>query len=186
MDRVARALQTQVDRDLDPVWGVRARVEVAAEDAVPSGAWPIYVLDEPRHGLGVHVDPNGRPYAETRSGADWSLRASHELLEMLADPDGQRFMLGRCTATRSPRLQVGYLVEVCDPCQTFHYEVDGVVVSDFVTPDYYRPDAPAGTQVDFLRALTAPLEVPPGCCLSWLDAAGGHWRLRCEDPRDAR
>src|SRR5207248_9229881 len=111
----------------------------------PPGAWPLIVLDEPRAVTSVHRDRHGRPYAEVRAGDHWPLRASHQLLEMLADPDGQRFMLGRCLGSRARRRQVGYLVEICDPCQVFHYTIDGVRVSNFVTPDYYRPAAPIGT-----------------------------------------
>lgn len=181
LDRVARALQTQVDRDLDPVWGVKARISVAEGDQPPAGAWPIYVVDQPRTGLGVHVDRHGRPYAEVRAGADWSLRASHELLEMLTDPDGQRFMLGRCLGSRARRRQVGYLVEVCDPCQVFHYAIDGVAVANFVTPDYYRAAAPVGTALDFMRELRRPLEVPRGCYLSWQDPSDGHWHQKGPD-----
>jgi hypothetical protein len=181
LDRVARALQTQVDRDLDPVWGVRARVTVADEGTWPAGAWPIYVVDEPRAGLGVHVDRFGRPYAEVRAGEGWSLGASHALLEMLADPDGQRFMLGRCLGSRSRRRQVGYLVEVCDPCQVYDYTIHGVQVSNFVTPDYYRADAPVGTALDYMRELRRPLQVPLGCYLSWQDPSDGHWHQRGPD-----
>jgi len=181
LDRVARALQTQVDRDLAPVWGVKARVSVADEERWPSADWPIYVVDEPRAGLGVHVDRHGRPYAEVLTGPDWSVRASHELLEMLADPDGQRFMLGRCVGSRARRRQVGYLVEICDPCQVFHYAIDGIGVSNFVTPDYYRAAAPAGTALDFMRELRRPLEVPRGCYLSWQDPSDGHWHQKGPD-----
>lgn len=181
LDRVARALQTQLDRDLDPAWGVRARLAVA--DGVPwaAGTWPIYVVDEPRTGLGVHVDRHGRPYAEVRAGEHWSLAASHALLEMLADPEGRRFMLGRCPGSRSPRCQVGYLVEVCDPCQVYDYTIHGVLVSNFVTPDYYRADAPAGTALDYMRELRRPLQVPPGCYLSWRDPGDGHWHQKGPD-----
>jgi hypothetical protein len=181
LDRVARALQTQVDRDLEPVWGVRARVAVASGSAVPPGAWPIHIVDEPRDGLGIHLDAQGRPYAEARAGADWSQRASHELLEMLADPDGRRFMLGRCLMPRTRHRQVGYLVEVCDPCQVLGYTVDGVRVSNFVTPDYYRADAPVGTALDFMRELRRPLQVPRGCYLSWQDPGDGYWHQRGPD-----
>lgn len=181
LDRVARALQTQVDRDLDPVWGVKARVSATQDGRVPPGAWPIFIVDRAGAGLGVHVDRHGRPNAEVLAGPEWSLRTSHVLLEMLADPDGQRFMLGRCIGSRARRRQVGYLVEICDPCQVFHYAIDGVDVSNFVTPDYYRAAAPAGTALDFMRELRRPLEVPRGCYLSWQDPSDGHWHQKGPD-----
>jgi hypothetical protein len=177
--QVARALQTQVERDFHAVWGVRARVGAARGSAAPVGAWPIVIVGAPPARPGVHLDPDGRPHAEVAAGEGWTLAASHELLEMIADPGGRRFMPGRSLAHRAQRNPVRYLVEVCDPCQVFGYLVDGVEVSDFVTPDYYRADAPAGTAVDFLRRLRRPLEVRSGCCVSWLDSEDGHWHRRC-------
>ena len=39
------------------------------------------------HGLvGIHLDDNGQPYALVRRTPSWTLAASHEVLEMLADP----------------------------------------------------------------------------------------------------
>src|SRR5262249_30559521 len=135
---VARALQTQVDRDFGPAWGARATV--AAGEAAPEGAWPIYVVESPRAGFGVHVGPDGAPYAEVAAGEGWTLAASHLLLEMIADPRGDRLMDGPAVVSCLTHRRVRYLVEVCDPCRSFHYVIDGVEVSDFVTPDYYRAD----------------------------------------------
>src|SRR5205085_9105341 len=67
------------------------------------------------------------------------------------------------------------------PCRRHRYEIDGVEVSDFVTPDYYRADAPPGTAFDFLRRLRRPLEVPRGGFLAWQDPADGRWRQRGAD-----
>lgn len=172
LTHVARALQTQVDRDFGPAWGARARVSAAAEPDAPPGAWPLYVADAPAAGFGVHLDAAGTPYAEVCAGEGWTLAASHLLLEMIADPRGDRlvdgFDFGACLTPR----RVRYLVEVCEPCRTFHYVIDGVEVSDFVTPDYYRAD---GTAVDFLRLLRRPLEVRIGCSLSWQDPDDALW-----------
>jgi hypothetical protein len=178
---VARALQTQVDRDFGAVWGVGVRVTAATCTAVPAGAWTISIVGEPVSGLGVRLDAHGRPVADVRAGEDWTLAASHELLEMIADPRGGRFMEGRRPATGARLHRVRYLVEVCDPCEVHPYVIDGVEVSDFVTPDYYRADAAHGTAVDFLRKLRRPLEVSAGCYLSWHDPDDGHWHQRRPD-----
>jgi hypothetical protein len=180
---VARALQTQIDRDFGPAWGVRASLTAGAGESAPRGSWPMYLLDAPDTGFGVHLDASGSPYAEVCAGAGWTLAASHLLLEMIADPRGDRLMegpeFGSCYAAR----RVRYLVEVCEPCRTFHYVIDGVEVSDFVTPDYYRTD---GTAMDFLRLLRRPLEVRLGCSLSWQDPDDRHWRQKRVDGELAR
>ena len=78
---------------------------------------------------------------------------------------------------------VDYLVEVCDPCEVFTFEVKGVTVSDFVTPEYYNEHAAPGTSLDFLGRLSKPLEVPRGCYLSWMDPADLHWHQKLPDGR---
>jgi hypothetical protein len=179
---VARALQTQVDRDFGPAWGALARVTASAE-GVPPGAWPMYLVDSPDAGYGIHLDDGGTPFAEVGAGEGWTLAASHLLLEMIADPRGDRLVDGPATGSYLTHRRVKYLVEVCDPCRAFHSVIDGVEVSDFVTPDYYRT---AGTAVDFLRLLRRPLEVRPGGSLSWQDPDDRHWRLARADGALAR
>lgn len=174
---VAQALQTQVDRDFAPAWGARAVVTAAPGTSAPAGAWPIYVAGTPDAGFGVHVGRDG-PFAEVCAGEGWSLAASHLLLEMLADPRGDRLADGPDAVSCLIHRRVRYLVEVCDPCRTFHYVIDGVEVSDFVTPDYFRMD---GIAVDFLRLLRRPLEVRPGCSLAWQDPDDRHWHQRRAD-----
>jgi hypothetical protein len=175
---VARALQTQVDRDFGPAWGAWARVSASAgRDAAP-GTWPMYVVEAPDAGFGIHLDARGTPYAEVCAGEGWTLAASHLLLEMIADPRGDRLMDGLDFGAFLTHRRVRYLVEVCEPCRTFHYVIDGVMVSDFVTPDYYRAD---GTAVDFLRLLRRPLEVRIGCSLSWQDPDDRHWHQKRAD-----
>jgi hypothetical protein len=183
LTHVARALQTQVDRDFEPAWGAGARVTASAAEDAPPGTWPLYVLDDPVVGFGVHADGAGTPFGEVCAGVGWTLAASHLLLEMIADPRGNRLVDGPGFGSFLTHRRVRYLVEVCDPCRTFHYVIDGVEVSDFVTPDYYRAD---GTPVDFLRLLRRPLEVRPGCSLAWQDPDDRHWHQVRADGELAR
>jgi hypothetical protein len=181
LSQVTRALQTQVDRDFGMVWGCGARIGVAPAGTTPAGAWSISVVDGAATRLGIHLDEGGRPHAVVRPGMDWTLAVSHVLLEMIADPEGRRFMEGVDISPGAPVRRVRYLLEVCDPCEVFHYEIDGIAVSDFVTPDYYRADAAPGTAFDFLRRLRRPLEVPRGGYLSWQDTADERWHQRRPD-----
>jgi hypothetical protein len=67
-------------------------------DPIPNGVWPIFFIDpkdEPGgQGLGVHLDKNHKPFAFVTDSDQYTITASHELLEMLTDPFGTRFMQG--------------------------------------------------------------------------------------------
>jgi hypothetical protein len=148
---------------------------------IPAGAWPIRILDKSEAGLGVHLDKNRKPFAEVQAGKDWSITASHELLEMLVDPLGNRLISDPDIDPAFDRHQVQYLVEVGDPCEVFAYQINGISVSDFVTPEYYDANAPAGTALDLLNQLNTPLEVPQGCYISWFDPQDSRWHQKQPD-----
>jgi hypothetical protein len=173
LKEVARALQIQVVRDFEPIWNESAHVSVADSANVPAGASPIRIVDRSAE-LGVHSEENGRASAIVRATSDWTVTASHELLEMLVDPEGNRTIEGRDIDPDHRGRRVEYLVEVCDPCQVYDYTVGTVPVSNFVTQEYFREESSAG-KVDFLGRLTSPLQVPKGCQLSWWDVQYRSW-----------
>lgn len=181
LTQVAQALQTQIDRDFGPVWGIRALIQPAEAEPAHRRVWPIRMVDQPQAGLGVHLDQHHRPFAEVMAQDGWSITASHELLEMLVDPYGHRFTQAPDIDPNSDGHMVSYLVEVGDPCEVYSYLIGGVAVSDFITPEYYDTAAPAGTSFDFLNRLNAPLEVPPGCYISWQDPQDGRWHQKQPD-----
>ena len=182
LDSVAQALQIQVDRDFTPIWGVHALIQaIDRNQTVPKGAWPMRILDKSDAGLGVHLDKNGKPFAEIQAGTDWSITASHEMLEMLVDPLGKKLISDGDIDPASDGHQVEYLVEVGDPVEVFAYQINGVSLSDFITPEYYDLNAPAGTSFDFLNQLQSALEVPAGCYISWLDPQDGRWHQKQPD-----
>src|SRR5438132_1588969 len=94
LTRVAAALQKQVTRDFGPIWEVEATVDAFAHlEDVPLGYWNIVISSNvPDSALGYHVDPSGQPLALVKPTGNWSLTASHECLEMLADPFGNRLV----------------------------------------------------------------------------------------------
>ncbi len=182
LQQIAAALQQQVDNDLASTWGVRADISVLApEDAVPPGTWPIKVIDSLPDAGGVHLDDQGLPYAEAVNGPHLSISISHELLEMLVDPWGNRFTPAADVNPNFPDRQVYYLVEVGDPCEVSSYVIDDVQVSDFILPSFYDPNA--ARPVDFLNTLAGPLplQVPPDCYLSWIDPVDGKWHQQTAD-----
>jgi hypothetical protein len=172
---VGAALQKQVSRDLSPLWDIIATVDVfpTFED-VPLGYWPLIVVDDaPEPGL--HKDFNHQPIAYVINGSTWSLAASHELIEMLIEPTGDRTVAGDAPVDGGGRVE--FLVEACDPCQdvAFAYTVNGVLVSDFCTKVYFDPVAAPSIRYSFRGAITKPHEVLEGGYLTWREPASQHW-----------
>jgi hypothetical protein len=179
---VAAALSKQVLRDFGPIWTVSATIDafLALED-LPVDYWPIIVETDVRGALGYHEDENGQPFAVVEFESDWSLTASHECLEMLADPYGRRLRAGntpeQAVAAGVKPGRVEFLVEVCDPSEDikFAYQVNGVTVSDFYTPHYFDPVAAPGVRYSFTGAIDGPRKVVDGGYLSWRNPVNDHW-----------
>jgi hypothetical protein len=179
---VAAALQIQLDRDFEPAWGVHATVAAFdRNEKIPPSYWPMRIVDQPVGGLGIHLDRNHQPYAEIMATRDWSVTASHEMLEMLVDPFGNKFISAPDIDPAADQHLVHYLVEVGDPCEVYSYDVQGIALSDFITQEYYDVHAPVGTSFDFLGRLTKALEVPGGCYISWIDPEDQHWHQKQVD-----
>jgi hypothetical protein len=174
--RVAAALQKQATRDLGPAWKVKATVDAFASlDDVPLGYWPLIIVEDVPNAAGIHLDENGAPYALAEAGPSRSVTASHECLEMLVDPFGNRLVAG--LSPKKGQGRVEFLVEVCDPSEAvqFGYTVNGVRVSDFYAPSYFDPvDAPS-VRYSFTQAITRPRQVLRGGYLSWHDPVSNHW-----------
>lgn len=176
--RTAAALQKQVTRDYAPIWHVRATVSAfAALKDVPNGYWPVIVMDDihSKDAAGYHQDRHGQPYALVEMSDTWSLTASHETLEMLTDPFGNRLVSGRSPKKGQGRVE--FLVEVGDPCEdiAFAYTVNGITVSDFITPNFFDPVTAPSTRYSFQGAITRPREVLKGGYLSWHEPVTDHW-----------
>jgi len=178
LTRVAAALQKQVARDFAPIWEVQATVDAfAVLEDVPIGYWPMIVRDDigVPGAAGIHLDKDGQPFALIQFNNRWELTASHECLEMLADPFGNRLIAG--PSLKPDQGRVEYLVEVCDPSEAmeFGYTVNGELLSDFYTPNFFDPVANAGVRYSFTGAITRPREVLRGGYISWHDPVSDHW-----------
>ena len=170
--KITAALQTQVDRDFVPIWGAGAQLQfVGLKQNAPAQAWWLTVLDtsDQADALGYHdVTPKGQPLgkafakSDLDAGYEPSVTISHELLEMLADPE-----INLCA-------QVGdrlYAYEVCDPCEAdqWGYKIGSVLVSDFVTPTWFQPTPHAAGPYDFRRHVDKPLSLIAGGYLQYLE-----------------
>jgi len=181
---VAAALQKQATRDFSPLWKVDATVSAFASlEAVPVDYWPVIIrdnIDQPG-AAGYHTDDQGQPFSLVQADDQWQLTASHETLEMLADPFGNRTVAGapppQAPAPLSALKRVLYLVEVCDPCEDtqFAYGVNGIQLSDFITPHYYSPQGPAGTLYSFRGNLKGPHTVLENGYVSFGNPVSNEW-----------
>ena len=179
--KVSAAPQKQATRDLGPIWDIAATVDAFEKlEDVPVGYWAMRIMDDIQvdGAAGIHEDENGQPFALITASSSldtWSLTASHEAFEMLVDPFGNRVIAG--DSPKPDQGRASFLVEVCDPSEAadYAYSVNGILVSDFYTPNYFDPVKAAGVNFSYTGALTEPRQVLPGGYLSWQDAASGHW-----------
>lgn len=183
--RAVRAFRAQLRDHFAPVWEASADVAFVPRGERPRrGAWQLVLVDSRDASYGYHeLTREGLPLGKvflreamkTRSG--WTVTASHEILELLVDPDTT---FGVVVEDRSlgPRF---YSYEVCDPVQDdrFAYDLGGTPVSDFVYPAWFEPwrrsTGRAEARFDHARKLRMPFEVPTDCYAMFFDVRKRKW-----------
>jgi hypothetical protein len=183
--RVAAALQMQLTRDFEPVWQTRAVLSAFTSlDQLPPACLPLIIVPPGTLGPGdhaFHTTEKGTPIGlvEYKAGGAWSLAASHELLEMVCDPEGKRKVTAESLADLHranvepgndaylPQGEVAYLLEICDPCQDQLYLLNGFQVSDFVFPRYYAARETECGCYSFTGKVKRPLELLDGGYITW-------------------
>lgn len=173
------AINRQIANDFAPVWGVGYGSSVQLRTKpLPSSHTArhvtVMVLDDSDtqgalgyHDVDEHNNPLAKVFAKTdqQYGLSLSVTLSHEILEMIGDMfvrDGVQVS----TSTWAAR-------EMCDPCEAdrYGYEVDGVLVSDFLTPAYFVPGLPG--PYDFKGYIRKPMTLLPGGYISlWSQSSG--------------
>jgi hypothetical protein len=174
---VSAAIQKQISRDFGPMWNVEATVDAFDKlEDVPVGYWHVLLQDELANGAaGLHKrDDNKQPFALVALTPNWPIFMSHEVLEMLVDPQGTLTRAGNSLKPGQGRVE--YLIEVCDPCQAskFAYSVNSVMVSDFYMPQYFDPVKSSGVRYSMSGQVHGPREVLDGGYLSWFDPQTRH------------
>src|SRR5579864_4698159 len=127
------ALKKQVTNDFRPVWGVDAELTMIGKTSQPpAGSWWLVILDDSDqagalgyHDLTSEGLPLGKVFAATdlKFGSNWTVTASHELLEMLADPNINLTVFVQ-SGSAAGRL---YAYEVCDACENDQF---GYLIGD--------------------------------------------------------
>ena len=179
VEAVLPALQRQVSQDFDAYWNLDCALQFLPKSGtLAAGWWQMVVMDDPDQAgaLGYHeVSSQGTPLGKVfagldlKMGASWTVTLSHELLEMLADP-----WINWCA--QSPEGKI-YALEVCDAVEAdgLGYEIDGVLLSDFVTPGWFEPTE--ADRMDFKQRVSQRLELGAGVYISVLDAKKGWTQI---------
>jgi hypothetical protein len=179
------ALEAQVRNDFEPLWGIGASVEFFKRGKVPDGYMRLVLIDSSDQAdyLGYHdLTPSGRAQSKVFCkglGSKWTVTASHEILEMIAD----RYV-NKIAVLELPNGGMRlYSIEVCDPVQEQTYFIDGTEVANFVTEAWFYPAHRKWSQYDFLKKLSAPFTLAPGGYITvytFGDGKGWH-DITCED-----
>ena len=179
VEAVLPALQQQVSNDFYAYWDVNCTLTfLPVGEELTRGWWQIVITDNPDQAgaLGYHeMTTAGTPLEKVfakldmQSGCSWTVTLSHELLEMLADP-----WINWCAIGCDSRI---YALEVCDAVEDdrLGYEINGVLVSNFITPAWFEPTDV--DRVDFKQHLSKQLELGRGGYISILDPESGWTQI---------
>jgi len=185
------AIGRQVNEDFQPEWGAVAflratTASLTGKAPIPGDHDAIIYLGDSSHdpttgvkgALGYHSDhhsdiPYGFVYLDICAEYNevWTTTLSHEVLELLADPDAAMTVAARAPK-RAPRI-VYYDLEVCDPTQGDSYVIDSVAVSNFVGRAYFKLTGGSG-KTNYLNLPLAPFGVRPGGYYQYEDGRGAH------------
>jgi len=163
-----QAAQTWLFNYVAKFWNASAWLSFVGRDQlIPPNTWQLLLRDtsDLEGALGYHdrtVDglPVGYVFVKTdlESGALWSVTFSHELGELRIDPWTDLYSQGRVNG------QVVFRAyEICDPPEgdEFAIMVNGIPMSNFVTPRYFQDGAKNGPY-DAQGLIKRPGELLPG------------------------
>lgn len=186
-------IQTQIYRDFLPAWGIFAYLMFFSKTQTPPpGTWEVVILDDADQAgaLGYHDItsdglPLGKIFAKTTidAGEHWTVTFSHEMLEMLGDPDANLSVL-----TGSP-VSGGKLFayEVCDPVEdeSLGYKINNTLVSDFVYPAYFEQGS-QNQQLDYMNKIKASFQILTGGYMSYLTINSSNGWQQVQDQKNPR
>jgi hypothetical protein len=173
------AVQAQIDSDFAPAWdGLHGTLRLGKRGGPPDGVLYLQAKADVPGALGYHASEYGKGPAvgfvfmelAQQTGEPWESILSHEALEMLLDPYCNWTTLG--PHPKTGRI-VGHWGEACDAVQGDLYTVRRRPVSNFVLPDYWRPDAPKSATTNHLGLPLAPFGVRPGGYIGFWDPKTG-------------
>jgi hypothetical protein len=192
---MTQAIASQIQLDVAPLWDRAPAAVIFYSDpaSIPPHAHVITltdtIADQPTGVLGYHTEDQGgklwgivAAQPELSNGGkvstgDWSVSSvlSHEVLEMYIDPN--------CNLWSNDGNGSIYTFEVCDPVEAPTYAVNGVSVSNFVTPAWFDPQAAPTATFDKLGLLTAPFGIVQGGYVVYAKAGKEQQKFGDEFPQ---
>jgi hypothetical protein len=190
---VVAALQKQVTNDFVPIWGTDAELTTFPKGTTPpTGSWWLVLLDDSdqANALGYHdLTTEGLPIgkvfvaSDLKAGTSWTVTASHELLEMLGDPNINLTVFVQNANTAG----VLYAYEVCDACEddSLGYQIDNILLSDFVYPSWFESfRAEGSTQFDRMNKIDTPFQLLVNGYIGVFNVtAGSGWQQQTAEKR---
>lgn len=179
-------LITQINRDFLSAWNIPAKINFHPSGIAPANTWELVFLDnsDVAGALGYHELtsaglPIGFVFVETaiQDNTSWTVTASHELMEMLVDPNIE---LAAEDDGASGSITF-YAYEVGDPVENSTYTVGSTLVSDFITPAWFQPASPGPK--DHLGAVNTAFQLAPGGYASILQVPTGSGWTQVTDQR---
>lgn len=182
-----RAVNRQVIEDFMPIWGAGRICKLHNANFQPSDINTlslepvladsvIYLVDEGLlpGALGFH-DLNARDmpfgFVFILDSQDWTVTLSHEVLELIIDPTVNILVPG--PDPRDPSNIVLHTYEVCDAVERMAYDIDGIRVSNFLTPSYFTIGDAPGTRNDFLGVNVPSFGVTRNSHIAFFDLTVG-------------
>jgi hypothetical protein len=184
------AFTQQWNNDLQPIWGVEDATFtfVPAGQSPAAGTWWVVFLDDSDqasalayHDLTNEGLPISKVFVKTilADNASVSVGATHEICEMAVDP-------WLNSAYQDPQ-GVFWAGEICDPVEDdqYGYGIGGVLVTDFVTPNWFAHQYALG-DIDFKRHTNAAFEILTGGYAQKFDPQQGWQQVTGAKARRSR
>jgi len=184
------AFTQQWNNDLGPVWGVdQAKFTFVPTGQSPAaGSWWVAFLDDSTqagalafHDLTDEGLPISKVFVKTilADNASVSVGATHELCEMAVDP-------WLNSAYQDPQ-GVFWAGEVCDPVEDdqYGYQIGGILVTDFVTPNWFAHEHAQGP-IDFKGHSNEAFQILTGGYAQKFDPQQGWQQITGSKARRSR
>lgn len=171
LQAAVNAVQKQISGEFNDTWAKNATLEI---NSTNPASWPVTIMDKLDNASvgGYHsVDKLGRPFAKVLATTDWQYTLSHELLEMIHNP-----YIQEVETININNNNYSIMEEVADATDKVGYKIDGVNVSNFVTPNFYDMYHVEGQKYDHLGLLNRPLQLYNGGFMSWFDDKGQYYQ----------
>ena len=184
------AFDQQWNKDLEPIWGVDAATFtfVPKNQTPADGTWWVVFLDDSdqANALAYHdLTDQGLPISKVfvktiqADNASVSVGATHEICEMAVDP--------WLNSAYQDLQGVFWAGEVCDPVEDdqYGYQIGGILVTDFVKPNWFAHQHAQGN-IDLKGHANAAFEILTGGYAQYFDPQQGWQQVTGSLTRHSR